>query len=949
MKDTPLAILSREEFEKAKPELQGEAWDQSSTQQALEAPPKLPALKDDGMPPPPVPRKRRIALEDGQQEKLARYTSRTPSEADVQSIAGDIASHHGIKPILEGLKDPVAHARLEKLTEGKPDFAEEPEAREESKKKGEDAGHCESLSDEKQHKSDIWHEVNKDYLEEWHLRSLEQKRKKMREHADEGCAASHQDSASETNGSSRRAPTSSRRKTSVSSCTQSALMGLAKKGKVAGNRINLEALETRSNCLPCSFTAMPESFEQLLDASDLGIYFDRRYPGWDDPPKLSMASPVRRLQYLDEALRGNDVEGIEEGLRELDQEVKNALLRSLLRNEGDDVSFLLLLVAELGAHLYDERQGRKSERAELRRERSSSEEALLNGFEQQKALHAQQLEELSSELDLARRESAQLQQQLQILQASEELRAQKAILVAVREENEGALEEMSRRLSNASGAWRDEATPTTSPKEAPTRRAVRAKATRVGDLAHQEAQTASLHSCFLAWRLAHLEEKLLRESSESLQADLSLATGAKDTTQCQVEGCCCRRQAGQAPCCRKIRLANVQEDLKIAKAALSTRAGYGILDSGCSRTLIGQETLNQFMRLYQARGLLVPAAKQQHNLFKFGNGHEELSERVVSMPVCIHGKMGRVEAAIIKGSARLLLSRNTLKSLKAVLDFEGETLSVQGGVAHPLQVNAAGQYILNVLDERAEVLLASCAENDLQEGTLNMPVEPSETLLADEESLSLAPHERTSEFSKREHRCLLAQKQAWAKENGRGKVAELFSPPRFAEKARQWGAAGLSYDIKQGWDLTKVKHQQMVDQELEESRPELLTTMDSKARDLLVQPLLANILDWQQPGAKKLVTWALEHEDGRNPFCTNIETMDPQERMDLRKEIRELFEHLWQILRDRDPGSSQVNTTLSFLIKKAIAATFVADCNIKSASQVSHNRRWSDKRAGLKT
>ncbi|CAK9008989.1 RHOMBOID-like protein [Durusdinium trenchii] len=128
------------------------------------------------------------------------------------------------------------------------------------------------------------------------------------------------------------------------------------------------------------------------------------------------------------------------------------------------------------------------------------------------------------------------------------------------------------------------------------------------------------------------------------------------------------------------------------------------------------------------------------------------------------------------------------------------------------------------------------------------------------------------------------------------------------------------------------------------------TTMDSKARDLLVQPLLANILDWQQPGAKKLVTWALEHEDGRNPFCTNIETMDPQERMDLRKEIRELFEHFGDLLvsghaehtsLQLDPGSSQVNTTLSFLIKKAIAATFVADCNIKSASQVSHNKQLS--------
>ena len=103
-----------------------------------------------------------------------------------------------------------------------------------------------------------------------------------------------------------------------------------------------------------------------------------------------------------------------------------------------------------------------------------------------------------------------------------------------------------------------------------------------------------------------------------------------------------------------------------AEVFLVSSPGYGILDSGCSRTLIGQETLNQFMRLYQARGLLVPAAKHQRNLFKFGNGHEELSERVVSMPVCIHGKMGRVEAAIIKGSAPLLLSRNALKSLKAV-------------------------------------------------------------------------------------------------------------------------------------------------------------------------------------------------------------------------------------------------------------------------------------------
>ncbi|CAL1170517.1 unnamed protein product [Cladocopium goreaui] len=311
LKDTPMARLSRDEFDKEKPELllgeehqtlppclklsraMKQAALEGPDQAALEGPSEVSALRalqdgadpakstrqaDTDMPPPPVPVKRKRD-EDEQMKKAERYTTRRPTEDDVQSIAKDIASHHGIEPILEGVEDPDTQARLKRLTEGKPDFAEDAVTDGAEKAAGckagdgekdqEDGG--ESLSDvddeelegylldaeEKQNKSDIWHEVNKDYLEEWHLRSLEQKRKKMREHVNAEQKAnqagpagsegypSHQDSASETNGSSRRAPASSRRrKTSVSSCTQSALMGLAKKGKVAGNRINLEALES---------------------------------------------------------------------------------------------------------------------------------------------------------------------------------------------------------------------------------------------------------------------------------------------------------------------------------------------------------------------------------------------------------------------------------------------------------------------------------------------------------------------------------------------------------------------------------------------------------------------------------------------------------------------------------------------------------------------------------
>ena len=75
-----------------------------------------------------------------------------------------------------------------------------------------------------------------------------------------------------------------------------------------------------------------------------------------------------------------------------------------------------------------------------------------------------------------------------------------------------------------------------------------------------------------------------------------------------------------------------------AECYLVSSPGYGIIDSGCSRTLIGQQTLGEFMRLYQDRKMTLPDSRPQQNLFRFGNGQEELSEKVVSMPIVIHGR-----------------------------------------------------------------------------------------------------------------------------------------------------------------------------------------------------------------------------------------------------------------------------------------------------------------------
>lgn len=107
---------------------------------------------------------------------------------------------------------------------------------------------------EGQAKSDIWHEVNKGYLQEWHERGREAKSKKQRSAAgsqNSQASASGSRAGSEAGDTGSDAGSHSRRssgrqsgtRTQRSTPTESALVGLAKK-RVSSSRINLEALES---------------------------------------------------------------------------------------------------------------------------------------------------------------------------------------------------------------------------------------------------------------------------------------------------------------------------------------------------------------------------------------------------------------------------------------------------------------------------------------------------------------------------------------------------------------------------------------------------------------------------------------------------------------------------------------------------------------------------------
>eukprot|EP00435_Cladocopium_sp_Y103_P058196 s1061_g20.t1 len=136
---------------------------------------------------------------------------------------------------------------------------------------------------------------------------------------------------------------------------------------------------------------------------------------------------------------------------------------------------------------------------------------------------------------------------------------------------------------------------------------------------------------------------------------------------------------------------------------LVSSPGFGVLDSGCGKTIVGEDTLQEFIHLWKDHGFDIPQRQEEVNHFRFGNGSRETTSHVISMPVILAGKHGFIKAAIVRGSAPLLISRNALKTLKAQIDFGSSELRVfDEQLVIPLRTNAAGQYVVYLLGQSCQ-------------------------------------------------------------------------------------------------------------------------------------------------------------------------------------------------------------------------------------------------------
>ena len=159
---------------------------------------------------------------------------------------------------------------------------------------------------------------------------------------------------------------------------------------------------------------------------------------------------------------------------------------------------------------------------------------------------------------------------------------------------------------------------------------------------------------------------------------------------------------------------------------LVSSPGFGVLDSGCGRTIIGAKTLDQYEKLLAERGIVAPVRMPEVNSFRFGNGATEMTAEVVLLPCRIAGKKGTISAAVVKGAAPLLISRTALQALHACLDFQKSEITLFAEqIRVPLNTNAAGQYVLNLLDDDF-----STARDSSDQANIDVPI-PTEEISAD--------------------------------------------------------------------------------------------------------------------------------------------------------------------------------------------------------------------------
>ena len=166
---------------------------------------------------------------------------------------------------------------------------------------------------------------------------------------------------------------------------------------------------------------------------------------------------------------------------------------------------------------------------------------------------------------------------------------------------------------------------------------------------------------------------------------------------------------------------------------LSPLGWFGLQDGGASSVVCGHDVLMRIVDYMVGRGvsidrfLFMPTSKT----FGFGGDASRQADWSVRLPCYIGGRTGYMECFVVEGGTPLLVGRPILQALKLKMDYDTNTMSVNGGPWTPVTKGEKGEFLIQLDDG---------LENDTTGSNVDFDYVTDETYAA------IANHEDLSDY-----------------------------------------------------------------------------------------------------------------------------------------------------------------------------------------------------------
>ena len=128
---------------------------------------------------------------------------------------------------------------------------------------------------------------------------------------------------------------------------------------------------------------------------------------------------------------------------------------------------------------------------------------------------------------------------------------------------------------------------------------------------------------------------------------------------------------------------------------LGETIGCIILDSGCSRTVCGEQWLNMYMDTLDDKHRRNVISENSSAVYRFGDGEKFSALRCVTLPCMLAGKTIQIKADVVSCNIPLLLSKRSMKRADMVIDLKTDTATIFGTKVK-LNSTSLGHYTLPI-------------------------------------------------------------------------------------------------------------------------------------------------------------------------------------------------------------------------------------------------------------